>query len=230
AEDAELPRHRSKIIRPSTIIGKAARRMLTRVFLGGIRQANVRGRFKIVGDLIRLRSSQDVRVAAHELAHHLDKQSFGFLKHPLDISQSVPAHLAPYASELAPMAYKGADDRVTEGFAEFVAEYVVDPKKAQREAPKFFEYFRDHMNRVAPNDLRTLDWMQQQYRLFKRQPASEQIGSRIIIGDDGELLNPRIIPGRRFQKWYHNVMDYQTIFRDMDQIMMRKDPTFRSLQ
>lgn len=230
AEDLQLPRPNVKIIKPSRIIGKAARMMLLRTFVGGIRQAKVAGRFEIVADLIRLRSSQNVRVAAHEMAHHLDKHFFGFLQHPTDIINQVPAHLMPFVDEVRPMQYKGAKDPVTEGFAEFVAEYVTRPAFAKESAPKFFKYFRDHMNRVSPHDLRVLDWMRDQHRLYEKYPPLEKIGSRMIIGDSGDLDEPRLFPGRRFSQWYHKFMDNQTILPDMDQIMMRKDPNFRSLQ
>ncbi|KKM96673.1 hypothetical protein LCGC14_1175740, partial [marine sediment metagenome] len=230
-EDLELPRPNQKIIKPSKIIGKGARRMAVRVFLGGIKQPNVAGRFKIVADLVRLRSAQNVRVAAHEMGHHVDKMDFGFLTHPRDIAATVPTHLLPYVDELKPLSYAGAKDEVVEGFAEFVAEYVLRPRYAQDQAPKFFKYFRDHMNRVNPKDLDVLDWMQQQMELFRSEySAAERIGSRLVIGDSGELGDLRFIPGKRFRKWYAKYMDFQTPFKEMDQLMAVDDPNWVSLQ
>ena len=226
--DLELPRPNRKILKHSQIVGIAARRFAVRTFLGGIRQKNVLGRFKIVADLVRIRSAQDIRTAAHEFGHHIDKLFFGFLSSPKDLTAKVPTHLLPFVDELKPMAYAGAKDAVTEGMAEFISEYVIRPKLAQEMAPKFFKYFRDHLNRVAPKDLDTLDWMQDQVRLFKTFPAAERIGSRVIIGDSGEL--DAMMPGRRFKKWYTGWLDHQTPFRDMDQIMMLEDRTWRSLQ
>lgn len=227
--DLELPRPNVRILKPSQTIGKAARQMLVRAFLGGIKQKNVLGRFKIVADMVRLRSSQNVRVAVHELAHHLDKNFFGFVQRPTDLGV-IPGHLQPFVDELRPMQYAGAKDPVVEGFAEFVAEYVTRPKYAQEKAPRFFKYFRDHLNRTSPGDLKTLDWMREQHRLYLKYPPAERIGSRMIIGDAGDLDESRLAPGRRFKQWYHNWMDYQAVFRDMDQMMMRQDPNWRSLQ
>ncbi|MCP4900529.1 MAG: diguanylate cyclase [bacterium] len=228
--DLDLPRPNVKIVKPSKIIGTAMRQMVVRAFLGGIKQFNVKGRFKIVADLIRLRSAQNVRTAAHEIGHHVDLQDFGFIQHPRDIGHVVPTHLMPFVDELRPMAYDGAKDPVTEGFAEFVAEYVMRPKYAAEKAPKFFEYFRNHMNTNNPMNLATLDWMQQQVSLLKRLPEAEQVGSRMIIGDSGEIDYFQIMPGKRFKKWYVHWLNYQKVFKEMDQMMMLDDPNWRSLE
>ena len=229
--DLDLPRPNVKILKPSKVIGIAARRFAVRTFLGGIRQFNVKGRFKIVADLVRLRSAQNVRVAAHEFGHHVDKFNFGFIGSPKDIAQgTVPTHLMPFVDELRPLAYAGAKDPVTEGFAEFVADYVMRNSWVRDKAPKFYQYFRDHMNRTNPKDLDTIDWMRQQMDLFRTFPAAERMGSRMIIGDAGELDHFRMMPGERFKKWYTKWLDHQTPFRDMDQIMMLEDPNWRGLQ
>lgn len=226
----ELPRSNQRITKPPDIIGKMFRTLMARTFLGGIRNLLVDGRFWITSEQVRLRSGQNVRVASHEAGHLLDKRWFGFFTPPGQLEAPVPTHLLPFVEELKPLSVDVKGDQLIEGFAEFVGDYVVNPKKVQQQAPKFFKYFRDHLNRVAPRDLAALDFAQQQMQLFMKYNPAEHIGARVAVGDSGRFGDWKFQPGRSFEQFYAHWLNDQAPFRWMDRMMMAKDENWRSLE
>lgn len=226
----ELPRANQKITKPPDIIGKMFRTLMARTFLGGIRNLLVDGRFYVTSEQVRLRSGQNVRVAGHEAGHLLDKRWFGFFTLPGQIQTAIPTHLLPFVDELKPLSENVQGDQLIEGFAEFVGDYIVNPKKVQQEAPKFFKYFRDHLNKVAPRDLAALDFAQQQFQLFMKYNPAEHIGARVAVGDSGRFGDWKFQPGRSFEQFYTHWLNDQAPFRWMDRMMMAKDKNWRSLE
>lgn len=230
-KDLDLPAHPRDIPKPSQIIGTAARMLLARAFKRTFRRRGVKGEFKIVSEIIGLRSFQDVRTAAHELMHFIDKRFFGFLvAEPGKARAELPARLQPFAEELKPFAYEGADDLVVEGMAEFGAEYVMRPAMARKQAPKFFEYFRDHLNRTDPEVLAVMDWMQGQVETLRRFGSNtEQVMAHLAIGDDGKVFG-KMLFGRTWLKFLSTFQNNQVTLRVMDKMMMGKDGDYQSLE
>lgn len=230
-KDLDLPAHPRDIPKPSQIIGTAARMMLVRAFKRTFRRRGQRGEFKIVQEIIGLRSFQDVRTMAHELTHFIDKRFFGFLvAEPGKARAELPARLMPFAEELKPFAYEGADDLLVEGMAEFGAEYVMRPETARKRAPKFYDYFRDHLNRTDPEVLAVMDWIQGQVETLRRFGSNtEQVMAHLAIGDDGKIFG-KMLFGRTWLKFLSTFQNNQATLRIMDKLMMGKDPDFQSLE
>jgi hypothetical protein len=84
------------------------------------------GIYKKKAEVVRLKKANDIGVAAHEVAHHVqDLIGLGGVMPP----------------EVQAMAYAGAKNLDREGFSEFVRYYITDMPKVQREAPGFMATF-----------------------------------------------------------------------------------------
>jgi hypothetical protein len=84
------------------------------------------GIYKPGPQVVRLGKANDIEVAAHEVAHHVQNL--------LGLGGKMP-------KEIKAMAYAGAKNLNREGFAEFVRYYITDPKKVATEAPVFLKTF-----------------------------------------------------------------------------------------
>lgn len=88
----------------------------------------------------------------HEFGHRLSELMFG-VGLPKGKFLKAPTILRNYADELARLAYpaarkKGMPTRISEGFAEFVRHFLVNPTKARKIAPEFYEEFLKRLDDV----------------------------------------------------------------------------------
>jgi len=159
------------------------------------------GIYKITPEVIRTRTANDVATVVHEAGHHIQKQLFG------DISA---APLRAFRDELAPIATKprSGQSALPEGFAEFVAKYVVDPKDALESAPRFYEHFEKLLVDRAPDFGKALLNAREAVKRWADQPAAQEVLSHISIeGREGEGLISRLTSKDTWDKVYTNFVD-----------------------
>lgn len=159
------------------------------------------GIYKVTPEVIRTRTANDVATVVHEAGHHIQKQLFG------DVSATP---LRAFRDELAPIATKprSGQSSLPEGFAEFVAKYVVDPKSALESAPRFYEYFEKLLVDRAPDFGKALLNAREAVKRWADQPSAQEVLSHISIeGREGEGLISRLTSKDTWDTVYTNLVD-----------------------
>ena len=133
------------------------------------------GIYKPDAQVVRVDAANNIKTVVHENGHHLQNILFG------EISWKP---LAPFRKELTPIATKpkSGQSPLPEGFAEFVAKYVVDPAEAQRLAPNFFAHFESLMDAKAPELKAALLQAREGVKKWAEQPAA-QVTSISTVAD-----------------------------------------------
>ena len=159
------------------------------------------GIFKVKPEVIRLKVANDVATVMHEAGHFIQKALFGSMDE---------APLKPFEAELAPMATtpRSGQSPIPEGFAEFVAKYVVDPKEAQDMAPKFYAHFESLLQSRSPEFHAALQNAREAVRLWAEQPAVLEVLSHISVGGmEKEGWLSRILSRDSWDRLYTNFVD-----------------------
>lgn len=162
---------------------------------------NAEGIYKITPEVIRTRTANDVATVVHEAGHHIQKQLFG------DISATP---LRAYRDELAPIATqpRAGQSALPEGFAEFVAKYVVNPDEAKAVAPRFYEHFEKTLSDRAPEFGTALLNAREAVKRWADQPAAQEVLSHISIeGRESEGLISRLLSKDTWDSLYTNFVD-----------------------
>lgn len=162
---------------------------------------NAEGIYKVTPEVIRTRTANDVATVVHEAGHHIQKQLFG------DLSA---APLRAYRDELAPIATqpRAGQSALPEGFAEFVAKYVVNPDEAKAVAPRFYEHFEKTLSERAPEFGTALLNAREAVKRWAEQPAAQEVLSHISIeGREGEGLISRLLSKDTWDSLYTNFVD-----------------------
>jgi hypothetical protein len=159
------------------------------------------GIFKQKPEVIRLKVANSIKTAVHEVGHHLQNTLFG------EISWKP---LEPFRSELEPIATKprAGQSSLPEGFAEFVAKYVVNPAEAQQVAPRFYAHFESLMDERAPELKQALLDAREGVRKWAEQPAALEVLSHINIdGGQGEGILSLLSSRDTWDRVYTNIVD-----------------------
>lgn len=162
---------------------------------------NAEGIYKVTPEVIRTRTANDVATVVHEAGHHIQKQLFG------DISA---APLRAFRDELAPIATqpRAGQSALPEGFAEFVAKYVVNPDEAKAVAPRFYEHFEKTLSERAPEFGTALLNAREAVKHWADQPAAQEVLSHISIeGRESEGLISRLLSKDTWDSLYTNFVD-----------------------
>lgn len=162
---------------------------------------NAEGIYKVTPEVIRTRTANDVATVVHEAGHHIQKQLFG------DISA---APLRAFRDELAPIATqpRAGQSALPEGFAEFVAKYVVNPDEAKAVAPRFYEHFEKTLSERAPEFGTALLNAREAVKRWADQPAAQEVLSHISIeGRESEGLISRLLSKDTWDTLYTNFVD-----------------------
>lgn len=162
---------------------------------------NAEGIYKVTPEVIRTRTANDVATVVHEAGHHIQKQLFG------DISA---APLRAFRDELAPIATqpRAGQSALPEGFAEFVAKYVVNPDEAKAVAPRFYEHFEKTLSERAPEFGTALLNAREVVKRWADQPAAQEVLSHISIeGRESEGLISRLLSKDTWDSLYTNFVD-----------------------
>lgn len=146
------------------------------------RRPNALGLYFPRSENVRLRTANDIPVAAHEVGHHINKILWGLYSKPSGRMDLNWKPLEPFRSELNPRNGFGYVPKgrsfLPESFADYVMTYLTDPAKAKSKAPRFTKFWESELAKNA--DLReTLLNAQQQIERYIRQPAEAKILSQI---------------------------------------------------
>jgi hypothetical protein len=159
------------------------------------------GIFTISPEVIRTKTANDIATVVHEAGHFIQKELFGGIDWK---------PLAPFRDELRAMATKprAGQSPLPEGFAEFVAKYVVDPAAALRDAPKFYEHFENQVINQAPEFGKALLNAREAVKKWAEQPAAQEVLSHISIeGREGEGFLSQLLGRDTWDRLYTNFLD-----------------------
>lgn len=139
----------------------------------------VAGQYDRDQGVIRLRDSTDFDTQTHETAHSLETE-WGRTLNTIKVANK---------TELEPLAYAGADPRVTlsEGFAEWFRFYVTTPKYAAKAAPKFTAAF-EQMLAAAPAQLAKIKEAQARYVKWTQTPSAAVVSADIVSNIKGNAV------------------------------------------
>lgn len=144
---------------------------------GGFSQ-RASGVYKVLPEVIRLKEKHvaNLAVAAHEIAHHIDKQT--------DLRNSIPEYLH---KELKGLDYE-PKNRLFEGFAEFIRHYITE-HDAQKLAPEFYDWFTETWMPANERWAAPLRDAKEHARKYADQSIFQRIRSQIGYqpGDDMEF-------------------------------------------
>lgn len=120
--------------------------------------------------VIRMAEMSDFETQTHETAHALETE----------YGRDLATLQAANAAELDQMAYPGAVNVTSEGFAEFMRFYVSNPGYAQRNAPAFYQAFEEFLGRRNPKQLLALRGLQDRYVRWQYTPSRAAIAADIV--------------------------------------------------
>lgn len=171
-------------VKVSAAISKLKKKAGVPVRMGKIRgRKSVQGQYYPKEEMIRLRMPNDIRTLSHEIGHHLEKIVFGGLgsKESLLFKNEL--------NKIASTPRKKTEKALAaEGFAEFVADYVVNPALAKEAAPKFYQYFEKKMSSDAPGSFQMLQDAQETMRMWREQPSAMEVLSAVSVNESGAKM------------------------------------------
>jgi len=154
--------------RRSAIIKLLSKKLDVPIRIGKFRtnKGKIRGIYKPTEKVIRLAKANDIETLSHEIGHHIQKL--------LGFPDALP-------DEVRKLAYEGADDLDSEGFAEFVRYYITKPGKVKKEAPNFYAEFERRLE-MFPDVQDVLDKAREAWHIWQQSPAVARIDSFIVRG------------------------------------------------
>ncbi|MBE3038324.1 MAG: hypothetical protein IMZ62_05890, partial [Chloroflexi bacterium] len=169
-------------VRASAIVEKLSKAFAP-IRTGRVSVPRAAGIYKVKPEVIRSRIANQLQVISHEVGHHLQT-----LLYPESVTKK--GKLRPQTlgtenyGELETLAYEGATDKVTEGFAEYVRHWLTDPAQAEKLAPEFHQSFTQVLNQ-NPEVKGVLLEAQGDIRRWIEQPATARVRSTISIRESG---------------------------------------------
>jgi len=163
--------------RRSAIIKLLSKKLDVPIRIGRFRtnKGKIRGIYKPTEKVIRLAKANDIETLSHEIGHHIQKL--------LGFPDTLP-------DEVRKLAYKGADDLDSEGFAEFVRYYITNPSKVKKEAPNFYTEFERRLE-MFPDVQDVLDKAREAWHIWQQSSAVARIDSFIVRGGEKKPLLTR---------------------------------------
>lgn len=138
----------------------------------GAQRGTVAGQFSGRTGVVRVANVSDLEAVTHEIAHAWETETGA------GIHQIMQANRA----EVEALAYAGtaAGERLSEGFAEFVRHFVINPAYARAQAPTFAPAFEAYMRRTHPDRWAVLERAQAAYRDWTQLPTGAAVASDIV--------------------------------------------------
>lgn len=167
----------------------------------------VAGQYDRDQGVIRMAEMSDFETRVHETAHALETE----------YGRDLDALVTQHAAEVEPLAYPGATNLKSEGFAEFMRFYVSNPQYTQRQAPAFFQAFETFLQQRNPKQLAGLRDIQRRYVDWQFTPSQAVIAADIVSARKHGTISDSISEMRRegigttlgkyFDKLYTRTMD-----------------------
>ncbi len=148
------------------------------------RWRKVLGKYFIQPEVIRSKETEDIFTIAHEIAHHIQKRTWGWGMWGRDPAtgkkkmRRFPLTDKALRAEIMPLAYPGADNKTVEGFAEYVRFWVTDREDAKQKAPKFTAYWEKFLDE-NPDIGEPMRRFQDLTRQYLEQGAVNRVKSQI---------------------------------------------------
>ena len=158
-------------LKKSDIFNKLAKAAEIPVRLGKVGVRGAEGVYKPKAEAIRIKNANDITTLAHEIGHHYEKLTFG---------RTASAGIAKYYDELSRIATRpagkpNANRIAAEGFAEFIAKYIVNPAQAKEVAPKFYEVFEKEIAPRAPELHKAMLAAREDVAKYYAQPLAYEV-------------------------------------------------------
>lgn len=172
-------------LKKSDIFNKLAKAAEVPVRLGKVGVRGAEGVYKPKAEAIRIKNANDITTLAHEIGHHYEKLTFG---------RTASAGIAKYYDELSRIATRpagkpNANRIAAEGFAEFIAKYIVNPAQAKEVAPKFYEVFEKEIAPRAPELHKAILAAREDVAKYYAQPLAYEVLGAISNRPREELSN-----------------------------------------
>ncbi|MFC5775164.1 LPD38 domain-containing protein [Ectobacillus antri] len=140
---------------------------------------DVQGIYKVTPEVIRSRNHGDLQVISHEIGHHLDKQ--------LQLSNpKFDAELMALGQKTSGQGYT-PDQVRSEGLAEFMRLYMVEPQVAQQQAPQLAQFLDSQL----PKDIQAkiMDTRSDFQTWINQGAINQTIGQMNIHGSKNPIQN-----------------------------------------
>lgn len=172
-------------LKKSDIFNKLAKAAEIPVRLGKVGVRGAEGVYKPKAEAIRIKNANDITTLAHEIGHHYEKLTFG---------RTASAGIAKYYDELSRIATRpagkpNANRIAAEGFAEFIAKYIVNPAQAKEAAPKFYKVFEKDIAPRAPELHKAMLAAREDVAKYYAQPLAYEVLGAISNRPREELSN-----------------------------------------
>lgn len=139
---------------------------------GKFRQ-RAKGIFKVQPEVIRLKKHKDMETLFHEVGHFLDKK--------LKLQDKYFKDELMNLGELTSLPSYSNSQIISEGVAEFVRIYTINPDMAKKEAPKFYDYFKGKVSLEKSLD-EMFDTVRIAVNNYINQDAENRVLGNISIG------------------------------------------------
>lgn len=140
------------------------------------------GQYDPTNGVIRVRELPDFQVNGHEVGHSLAMKMTG----DLELTGVGPLSLLAYGpgnAELRNLDY-GGQQRVSEGFAEYIRLFLTNPRHLEANAPTFHQGFMNLMEAEQPQMLRDLLDFQQSFSNYKNATPEQMMLARVFTPTD----------------------------------------------
>jgi N12 class adenine-specific DNA methylase len=161
----------SKPVGKQDIINYLSENLMVPIRTGRVGSRKALGEYKTRQQVARLKKANDLPTAFHEAGHHIE----GLMGLSARDLGKFAKELTPLSEELYPNETLGV--KLSEGFAEFFREYMMDSDKAKELAPLFYDHFEGSLDK----DLKaTIDTAKEMYRKYHLQGAADRVGAMIV--------------------------------------------------
>lgn len=146
------------------------------------RHKNALGTYSNLLEIIRLRGGHinDMNVVGHELGHHLERLMFDF--HLPDADTPLKGELERFCVSRFGSAYP-PNLRAREGWAQFVSEWIADPRAAEGEAP-ITGAAMEQLSRAFPKIGKILDNAREMLALWQNADPNARAEANIKFSDE----------------------------------------------
>ena len=176
--------------------------------LGRLRRATKRlrvGQYTPHTRIVRIRASNDVEVASHEIGHYLEDS--------LDLD-ALTSRFERELTYLSPPGYRPDEER-HEGFAEFVRLYITQEAQARAAVPAaFYDLFEEAIREQAPVWHAAMLRARDAFTQFSEASPSARIGA-VLSAEAPKRLSKGI------RHWWHEF--YRAVLEDMHWVKVARD-------